>query len=70
MSARIDDLIKALDDARGCGCCGAYEDLVKILPCGPACAADEDGYVDHTYGDDCSANFRGALKRAFEAVSR
>lgn len=65
----LDALVKALSAARGCGCCGVMDDLAALVPCGPACSADEDGWVDHTYGDGCSHNFPEAVRRLLTKVA-
>ena len=64
----LDALVKALSAARGCGCCASMDDLAALVPCGPACSADEDGWVDHTYEDGCSRRFRDAARRVIERL--
>jgi hypothetical protein len=66
--SREGQIVAALVEARGCGCCSSYETAQAVLP--DACEADEDGYVDHSYDDDCVATFRhlvGVAVRALKA---
>lgn len=59
----VPELYEAIGNAKGCGCCAYYDGIPD------ACPADEDGYVDHTYGDGCSRDF-GSLLRALAAAAR
>lgn len=59
----VDDVVEALSDARGCGCCGSTEALIALVGCSPACEVDEDGDVYHTYGEGCAAYFREGARR-------
>ena len=70
MALDTDAIVKALSAARGCGCCGFMGDLADLVPCGPKCAADEDGWVDHTYDEEtCSHAFTGAVRRLLAKVA-
>jgi hypothetical protein len=52
-----EDIIEALRDWRGCGCCSSTEALTKIIP--DDCE-EEDGWTDHTYGSGCVAGISAA----------
>lgn len=59
----VPQLIQAVKDARGCGCCSYYGNLPDSCP-------TEDGWTDHTYDDGCSADFDSLLRRLVSAVRK
>ena len=61
----IERIIRALKDARGCGCCSSYAEAEELWP--DACPRDEWG-TDHQYDDQCVHDFDSLLRKALGAA--
>lgn len=52
---------KLISALLGCGCCVSNDEIDALVS--DSCPRDEDGDVDHRYGENCSHNRSAALER-------